>query len=92
MAEFHSDHPEPLRKGFVIIDWSESVPRCGSVRVRRYTCACVTPSYELCSAGGLVHVRRTVRSGEDAWVSESPWMRAAEGVRLWESLLDGRAR
>jgi hypothetical protein len=52
----------------------------------------MTPSYELCSAGGLVHIRRTVRSDEGIRVSESPWLRAAAAHRLWESMLDGDAR
>jgi hypothetical protein len=52
----------------------------------------MTPSYKLCSAGGLVHIRRTVRSAESTCVSESPWQRPAEALRLWESLLDGHAR
>ncbi|WP_327102322.1 hypothetical protein [Nonomuraea glycinis] len=52
----------------------------------------MTPSYELCSAGGLVHIRRTVQSAEGACVRESPWLRAAAAHRLWESLLDGHAR
>jgi hypothetical protein len=52
----------------------------------------MTPSYELCSAGGLVHIRRTMRSAEDTCVSESPGLRAAAAIQLWESLLDGHAR
>jgi hypothetical protein len=52
----------------------------------------MTLSYELCSASGLVHIRRTVRSVEGACVSESPWLRPAAAHWLWESLLDGHAR
>jgi hypothetical protein len=90
--EFHSSHPKPPRKGFVPIAWSEPVPRGNAIRVRAHTCECMTPSYELCSAGGLVHIRRTVRSAEGVRVSESPWLRAAAAHRLWESMLDGDAR
>ncbi|WP_327103720.1 hypothetical protein [Nonomuraea glycinis] len=91
MQEFHGTHLKPLRWGHVVIDWSESVPRCGSVRIRAHTCDCALASYELCSAGGLVHIRRTVRSLDGNDVSESPWLRPAEAARLWESLLDGFA-
>lgn len=92
MMEFHGSHLKPLRERFVPIAWSEPVPRCGSIRVRAHTCECIMPSYELCSAAGLVHIRRTVRSAEGTCVSESPWLRAAAAHRLWESLLDGHAR
>ncbi|MEO3884376.1 hypothetical protein [Nonomuraea sp. B5E05] len=49
-------------------------------------------SYELCVAGGLGHIRRTRRSSAGIQVSESPWLRIGQAKRLWEDLLDGRAR
>ncbi|MFI7446470.1 hypothetical protein ACIBQX_03125 [Nonomuraea sp. NPDC049714] len=92
MMELHGVHLKPLREGYVPIDWSDLSPRCDSVRVRAHTCDCVLTTYELCSAGGLAHIRRTVRSAKSARISESPWLRAAEAPRLWEGLLDDRAR
>ncbi|WP_327105520.1 hypothetical protein [Nonomuraea glycinis] len=85
----HGSHPAPPREGYTEITWSEPVPRCSSIRVRAHTCGCVQTSYELCSAAGLMRIRRTLHGGQ---VSESPWLPAAEAARLWESLLDGRAR
>ncbi len=81
MTEFHGIHPKPLREGYVPIDWSGLTPRCESVRVRAHTCDCVLTTYELCSAGGLAHIRRTVRSAKSARTSESPRLRTAEALR-----------
>lgn len=92
MEEFHGPHVKPLKEGHVAIDWSGSVARCSSVRVRSHTCDCLPTVYELCAAGGLGHIRRTERSAQRDRVSESPWLRAAEVQRLWEDLLEGRAR
>lgn len=46
---------------------------------------------ELCTAGGLAHIRRTVRWAGGKRVSESPWLPTAEAMRLWDRLLAGDA-
>ncbi|MEV0591173.1 hypothetical protein [Nonomuraea cavernae] len=92
VKELHGPHVARAQEGHEVIDWSDPVPRCESVRVRSHTCECLVTVYELCAAGGLVHIRRTVRASGGNRVSESPWLRAAEGNRLWESLLAGGAR
>lgn len=84
-------HLPPLREGHTMIDWSDPALRCSSVRVRSYTCDCVPTVYELCTAGGLAHIRRTVRWAGGKRVSESPWLPAAEAMRLWDRLLAGDA-
>jgi len=92
MQALHGTHVAPSREGHAVIEWSRPVPRCGSIRVRSFTCDCAATVYELCSAAGLFHIRRTVRSPEGHRVSESPWLRVAEAIRLWDRLLDGSAR
>jgi hypothetical protein len=92
MEEFHGPHVEPVQEGHVPIDWSAPTPRCASIRVRSHTCECVPTVYELCTAGGLAHIRRTVKSAGGDRVTESPWVRVAEAKRLWESLLEGHMR
>ncbi len=77
-------HAEP-------VEWERSLPRTNRVRVRRHTCVCESPIYELCAAGGLGFVRRVtgespVATDESAWLS----FRAAED--LWWRILRGKAR
>lgn len=92
MEEFHSAHPKRPQEGCVAIDWSRSVGRSSSVRVREHTCPCMPTSYELCAVGGLAHIRRTERTLNGDRVSESPWLRTTAVRELWADLLDGRAR
>ncbi|MEO3799382.1 hypothetical protein [Nonomuraea sp. B1E8] len=90
--EFHGTHAEPPQNGHATIDWADPVGRGSCVRVRDHTCDCLPTSYEFCVTGGLGHIRRTERTSSGSRVSVSPWLRVAEAKRLWESLLEGRAR
>lgn len=85
-------HPKPPQNGHTRIDWAPSVGRCVSARVRDLTCECLPTSYELCAAAGLLHIRRTQRTPQGVRISESPWLRTAQGLALWTALLEGRAR
>ncbi|MFC7718826.1 MULTISPECIES: hypothetical protein [Nonomuraea] len=48
--------------------------------------------FELCQAGGLRFIRRTVREAGAVVVHESDWAVSAVAGRLWELLLGGHAR
>ncbi|GAA2204007.1 hypothetical protein GCM10009850_001310 [Nonomuraea monospora] len=85
-------HPKPPRHDHVKIDWSESAGRSASFRIRSHTCECLPTIWELCAAGGLLHIRRTERTPQEERVYESPWIRTPEGIALWAALLEGRAR
>ncbi|MCA2180910.1 hypothetical protein LDL08_32495 [Nonomuraea glycinis] len=74
-----------------LVEWEPSLPRTNRVRVRRHTCVCESPIYELCAAAGLGFVRRIIgdtptSADESAWLS----FRAAED--LWWRILRGKAR
>ncbi|MEV0618608.1 ATP-binding protein [Nonomuraea sp. NPDC050404] len=92
IEDFHGPHPEPPREEHAKIGWSASVGRSASIRVRAHTCDRESVTYELCAAGGLGHIRRTERTADGDRVSESPWVRESEVRRLWDDLLEGKAR
>ncbi|GAA4953642.1 hypothetical protein HD597_001268 [Nonomuraea thailandensis] len=85
-------HPAPPQNGHIRIAWGPSWGRAPSIRIRDLTCECLPTSYELCAGGGLLHIRRTQRRPQGTRISESPWVRTAEGLALWIALLEGRAR
>jgi hypothetical protein len=90
--DIHGMHVAPVQKHHVVIEWSPTTARCGRIRVRSYTCPCASTWYELCTAGGLAHIRRSTRSRESIAIAESAWLPTAETRRLWEKLLMGLAR
>ncbi len=61
------------------------------VRVRAYTCSCVSPYFELCTAGGLWFVRRFTK-GNPTVTTESPWQSARAAQDLWTRILTGQAQ
>ncbi len=60
------------------------------MRVHRHTCECKATIYELCSAGGLMFIRRTKR-GVKVEVRESERLVSARMRLLWLRLLSGEA-
>ncbi|MGI5160141.1 hypothetical protein [Microbispora sp. CA-102843] len=62
--------------------------RSDRVRVRRHTCECKATIYELCSAGGLLFIRRTKR-GKKVEIRETERLVAARMEELWVRLLSG---
>ncbi|WP_158088842.1 hypothetical protein [Thermoactinospora rubra] len=46
-------------------------------------------SYELCAAGGLMFIRRTVTGGSKTIVQESEWLIASRARELWRRVLKG---
>ncbi|WP_244312780.1 hypothetical protein [Microbispora hainanensis] len=62
--------------------------RSDRVRVRRHTCECKPTIYELCSAGGVFFIRRTIR-GKNVEIRETERLVAARMEDLWVRLLSG---
>ncbi|MEV0971040.1 hypothetical protein [Microtetraspora glauca] len=89
---FHGVHVAPLQRERDEIHWLQPTPRCTRVRVHEHTCECKATIYELCQAGGLTFIRRTVRGPDGPVVHEGPWLIAAKAERLWQHLLLGQAR
>lgn len=89
---FHGAHVAAAQSGCMAIDWTAPVARCSNVRVRSHTCECASELFELCQAGGLLFIRRTLRKAGADVVHESGWVVSAVAERLWELLLRGQAR
>ncbi|UBU14285.1 hypothetical protein [Nonomuraea gerenzanensis] len=92
LEDFHGLHPNPPKEGYIRIDWCKPTDRAVSIRVQAHTCNQELTTYELCATGGLSHIRRTQRTSAGDRVRESPWMHTSKAQRLWNGLLDGRAR
>lgn len=83
-----SPHVRPPEGNAVELSWQTRAP--GDVRrVLKYTCACRSTVYELCSLGGRVLVRRTVRHLRTTDYA-GPWG-IDDGDRWWIRLISGRA-
>ncbi|MEU4541629.1 hypothetical protein AB0G15_43055 [Streptosporangium sp. NPDC023825] len=91
-AYYHGIHVAPLHDGHEVVSWRGRMPRFDRIRVREHTCECEPLTYEFCTAGGMVLIRRRQGEGKKVTLRESEWMRTAEGERLWTAILTGRAR
>lgn len=89
--DWHGSHPAPFEDGYQRLDWRTWSRRTHRVRVRDHTCECMSVIYELCQAGGLMFIRRVVRSEDGEEGHETAWLSAARTKLLWSLLLDGRA-
>ena len=87
----HGDHLSAQVTEVESVRWERSLPRADRVRVRAFTCACRSPVFELCTAGGLWFVRRFTDENPTAPM-ESEWMSAKAGNDLWLRILSGQAR
>ncbi|WP_084464546.1 hypothetical protein [Microtetraspora fusca] len=92
LTEYHGLHVAPTQKQHDKIRWIAPTSRSSRIRVREHTCECKATIYELCQAGGLTFIRRTVRGPDGPVVHEGPWLLAAKAQRLWHHLLLGQAR
>ncbi|MEV4105567.1 hypothetical protein AB0J42_35440 [Nonomuraea sp. NPDC049649] len=77
---FHDPHVVSIAAEDVA--WRKPTPRSSRVRVRRHS-----GHYDLCQAGGLWFIRRTVRDAGPAVVSETIEMSSVEAELLWTRLL-----
>jgi hypothetical protein len=93
-GEFHGLHPAAPRPGFRKIRWLPAIPRSDRIRVVQHTCDCREVVYELCSAGGLMFIRRLTYASGGAVkeVIETDRLVAAKMARLWAGLLAGEDR
>jgi hypothetical protein len=66
--------------------------RSDRVRVRRHTCDCKETIYELCHAGGLMFIRRTVRELGGPVAHETERLITVRMEDLWMRLILGQAR
>ncbi|MEU9887067.1 hypothetical protein [Sphaerisporangium sp. NPDC051011] len=62
------------------------------VRVLAWTCDCRSVFFELCHAGGMAFIRRTVQKRKAPEVTETHRMGVAEGRQVWQAILVGMAR
>lgn len=92
LGPFHGLHAAPPQARCEKVTWREPSARCVQARIRRHTCECKPTVYELCVSGGLVFIRRTVRTCDGVNVRETEWLRSARAVELWLALLAGQAR
>jgi hypothetical protein len=91
-APFHGVHVAPEQEAHEKIPWRKPAPRCSRVRVRRHTCECRATLYELCMAGGLVLIRRTIWKVGGPIVAETDWLQSRRAEELWQRLLVGESR
>ncbi|MBX6383922.1 MAG: hypothetical protein IRZ07_13260 [Microbispora sp.] len=87
---YHGIHAGPPIDGYKKINWMKPTNRSDRVRVRLHTCECKATIYELCSAGGLMFIRRTKR-GKKLEIHETERLIAARMEKLWARLLSGEA-
>ncbi|MFF3669869.1 hypothetical protein [Microtetraspora malaysiensis] len=92
LAQFHGIHVAPLQKAHEKLAWMVPAQRANKVRVHLHTCECRATIYELCQAGGLRFVRRSVRGEKGVVVRETEWLRAVKAEQLWQRILLGEAR
>src|SRR5437868_15186597 len=88
----HGTHPEPPHANCTLIQWQKPHARNSRIRIKEHTCDCANPTYELCTAGGLFFIHRTMQSLGGSVHHESNWEVTAGGTRLWQLLLTGLAR
>ncbi|GAA4564791.1 hypothetical protein [Planotetraspora kaengkrachanensis] len=91
-SPYHGIHVAPLQPEHVKIRWLKDTRRCDHVRVRRHTCDCKSTIYELCHAGGLMFIRRTIREGDAQIAHETERLITARMEDLWMRLILGQAR
>jgi hypothetical protein len=86
-----SPHVPLPQSGFQRLTWlaSGDVKR---VRVVAWTCDCRAVFYELCQAGGMAFIRRTLQRDQCPEVGETHRMRVAQARELWALILSGMAR
>ncbi|WP_200926254.1 hypothetical protein [Sphaerimonospora mesophila] len=74
--------------------WLPDTRRTTYARVVQHTCDdCVPVSYELCTAGGLMFIRRTDRTrGAKPEVRETERLITSRAQVMWRDLLLGIAR
>ncbi len=87
-----SPHVAPLQRDHMRLVWHSPLRGEQRVRVIAWTCDCRATVYELCHAGGVGYVRRTVQLEGAPEVHETyRWsFREADGV--WTALLGGQVR
>ncbi|MFC4062389.1 hypothetical protein ACFOWE_29160 [Planomonospora corallina] len=85
-------HLPPARDGHQALDWYGSA-RFGRVRVVAWTChAHRVAFYELCEAGGLSFIRRTVDQNGRRVVAYSDAWPCRKGREMWTALVCGLVR
>lgn len=89
---YHGLHVAPAQAGYEEIRWLRPTSRSDRVRVRRHTCECRPTVYELCAAGGLMFVRRTVEARRGVRIHETDRINTAGMRELWRRLILGQAR
>lgn len=91
-SEVHGIHVASLHPAHEKLHWQKPAQRANGVRVRLHTCECKETLYELCQAGGLVFVRRSLRLAKGTTVDETEWLMHSKALRLWQLLLLGEAK
>ena len=85
-------HLVPAAPGCVSLTWNRA-RRFGRVRVAAWTChEHRVTFYELCDAGGLSFIRKTVQDGNRSAVLHSEAWSPAQARVVWIRILAGLAR
>lgn len=82
----------PRAWGATEVEWLGEPRRFDRVRVSAHTCWCKATMYELCHAGGLAFVRRTLQREPHLVVSDSHPMLSREADDLWQMIITGEAK
>ncbi|GAA4571025.1 hypothetical protein [Planotetraspora kaengkrachanensis] len=90
--EFHGPHPGTRRVNCETLSWHQTNGRVDRIRITAHTCECLATIFELCHAGGLGFVRKTVRREDQAVVRESDWLNIPSAHGLFLRILLGEAR
>ncbi|MEU8271290.1 hypothetical protein AB0B89_29540 [Sphaerisporangium sp. NPDC049002] len=91
MTDCLSPHLPLPQSGCERLTWLPPVDAT-RVRVVAWTCDCRAVFFELCEAGGMAFVRRTVQRNKRPEITETHRMRVRHAWDLWTSLLSGMAR
>ncbi|MCT9932848.1 hypothetical protein N5079_21820 [Planotetraspora sp. A-T 1434] len=92
LPSYHGIHVAPLQADHERINWMVPTHRSDRIRVRRHTCDCKATIYELCHAGGVLFIRRTIRRDEGNRVHETERLITVRMEDLWTRLILGQAR
>ncbi len=87
----HGWHIPPAEDDAQQIDWRDPQDREQNPRELRWTCERHPTVYTLVAGGGLLHIRRDQREGDDVISAETERMPYAQAERVWTALMTGKA-
>jgi hypothetical protein len=92
LCDYHGPHPAPQQEQHERLVWRSPSRRTHRIRVVRHSCECEATIFELCQAGGLAFIRKSLRRTASTVVHETDWMPSKRASQLYERVLRGEAR